>query len=171
MAAGDVKLVYGTAADVTITLASLATSSTKLVGRESTAIDNTSALVLDYLCSGKVTTGTSPTTAKSIEVWCIAARDNTNWPSVFEGTDSDETLASAEVKTAVCRQLVASFSTNATSDTTYEWSGISIASLFGGIVPPKFSFFVTHDTVADLNSTGSNHLIRVQPVYENVASA
>lgn len=171
MAAGDVKLAYGTAADVTITLASLATSSTKLTGRESSAVDNTSNLYTDYLCSGKITTGTSPTTAKSIEVWCIAARDNTNWPDVFDGTDSAETLASAEVKTAVCRQLVASFGTNATSDVPYEWSGISIASLFGGVVPPKFSFFVTHDTAVNLNSTSGNHVIRIQPVYETVATA
>ncbi len=39
MAAGDVTLVYGTASDATITLASLGSSTTKLVGRESAAID------------------------------------------------------------------------------------------------------------------------------------
>ena len=57
----DLKLAYGTASDVTITLASLATDANLLTGRESAAIDNTSALVLDYLVSGKITTGTTPT--------------------------------------------------------------------------------------------------------------
>jgi hypothetical protein len=171
MAAGDIKLVYGTAADATITLASLATSSTKLVGRESDAIVNTSNLFLDYLCSGKITTGTSPTTAKSIEVWAIASWDGTTWPSVFDGTDSAETIPSAEQKTALCRHLVFSCSTNATSDTAYEWSGISLANVFGGVIPPKFAFFVTHDTAVNLNSTSGNHQIRIQPVYENAASA
>ena len=56
----DLKLSYGTASDLTITLASLATDANLLTGRESAAIDNTSALVLDYLVSGKITSGTSP---------------------------------------------------------------------------------------------------------------
>ncbi len=168
MAAGDVKLVYGTASDVTCTLASLATSSTRLVGQESAEVNNSTALVTDYLCSGKITTGTTPTTARTIEVWAIASWDGTNWPSVFDGTDSAETIPSAEQKTALCRHLVASMTTNATSNTTYEWAGISMAAVFGGTLPPKFSFFVTHDTAVNLNSTGSNHQIRIQPVFENV---
>ena len=45
----DLKLAYGTASDVTITLASLASDTNLLTGRESTAVDNTSSLVLDYL--------------------------------------------------------------------------------------------------------------------------
>lgn len=170
MASGDIFLRYGTAADATITLASLATSSTKLVGQESTAIDNTSTLALDYLVSGKITTGTSPTTAKTIEIWCIPSWDGTTYPSVFDGTDSAETLPSAEVKVGLCRALVAAITINSTSDITYHFAGVSIASLFGGIVPPKFVFFVTHDTAVNLNSTAGNHQIRVQPVYQNVAA-
>lgn len=168
MATGDIKVVYGTAADATITLASLATDSTKLTGRESTLIDNTTALVLDYLVSGKITTGTSPTTAKTIEVWCVGSWDGTSWPDVFDGTDSAETVTSADIKASVCR-LVASMTTSATSNVTYHFGPCSIASLFGGIVPPKFVFFVTHDTAVNLNATAGNHQIRVQPVYENVA--
>ena len=166
MASGDVKIVYGSAADATITLASLATSPTLVAGRESTAIDNTSTLATDYLVSGKITTGTSPTTAKSIQVWAVASWDGTTWPSEFDGTDSAETLI-AEHKNLVCR-LVASIATIATSDQPYHFSGVSIARIFG-TVPPKFTFFVTHDTAVNLNSTAGNHQIRVQPVYENVA--
>lgn len=166
MASGDVKLVYAAAADVTITLASLATSSTLLTGRESTAVDNTTTLATDYLVSGKITTGTSPTTAKSIQVWAVASWDGTTYPDVFDGTDSAETTT-AEMKNIVCR-LVASIATIATSDLTYHFAGVSIARIFG-TVPPKFVFFVTHDTAVNLNSTAGNHQIRVQPVYENVA--
>ena len=36
----DLKLAYGTASDVTITLASLASDTNLLTGRESTAVDN-----------------------------------------------------------------------------------------------------------------------------------
>lgn len=167
MATGDIKLVYGTAADATITLASLASSTTKLVGRESTAVDNTTLRALDYLVSGKVTTGTSPTTARSIEVWCVASWDGTTYPAGFAGSDAAGPTLIAENKAALA--LVASMSTVATSDVAYHFTCRSIASLFGGVVPPKFSFFVTHDTAVNLNSTAGNHQIRVQPVYENVA--
>ncbi len=169
MAAGDIKLVYGSASDLTITLASLATDSNKLVGRESAVIDNTSGLHLDILVSGKITVGTSPTTTKAIEVWAVASWDGTTWPDVFDGTDSSETITSSEIKLSICR-LVASLPTTNTSDRTYHFSAISLASLFGGVVPPKLSLFVTHDTGVNLNATGSNHQIRLQPVYQNVAA-
>lgn len=170
MAAGDVKLVYGTPADATITLASLATDSTGLVGRESTAIDNTSALALDYIISGKITTGTSPTTARTIEVWAIASWDGTTWPNVFDGTDSDETITTVNHKNAICRPI-AILTTDNTSNRQYDFAGVSLAQTFGGIVPPKFVFFVTHNTGVNLNATAGNHQIRVLPVWENVAAA
>ena len=170
MAAGDVKFVYGTAADVACTVASLASSTTLLVGRESATVDNSANLVLDYLCSGKITTGTSPTTARSIQVWCVASWDGTTWPAGFAGSDAAGPTLIAENKNSALR-LVAGISTVATSDVTYHWTNVSIASLFGGVVPVKFSFFVTHDTAVNLNSTGSNHQIRVQPVFQNVAAA
>ncbi len=168
MASGDIKLSYASASDITITLASLATSSTKLVGRESTAVVNTSNLYLDYLVSGKITTGTSPTTAKSIEVWCVASWDGTTYPAGFAGSDAAGPTLIAENK-ASALALIASMATVATSDTAYHFSCKSIAALFGGIVPPKWSVFVTHDTAVNLNSTGGNHQIRIQPVYETVA--
>lgn len=169
MAIGDVKLVYGTAADATITLASLATSSTLLVGRESTAIDNSSLLAMDYLVSGKITVGTTPTTGKSIQVWCVASWDGTTYPAGFAGTDAAGPTLIAENKNSALA-LIASIATVATSDVTYHFSCKSIASLFGGVCPKKFSFFVTHDTAVNLNSTGSNHQIRVQPIYNNVSA-
>lgn len=169
MATGDFKVVYGSAADITITLASLATDSTRLTGRESTLVDNSSNLFDDYLLSGKITTGTSPTTAKVIEVWVVGSWDGTNWPDVFDGTDSAETITSADIKPLVCR-LAAAMPTNNTSDRTYHFGPVSVASLFGGHCPPKWAVFVTHDTAVNLNSTSGNHQIRIQPVYYNVAA-
>lgn len=170
MAAGDIKIAYGTPADLTITLASLATDTNRLTGRESTAVDNTTTLALDYLISGKITTGTSPTDNKCIEVWCIGSWDGTNWPDVFDGTDSAETITSANIKTAMAR-LVSSMTTSSSSNVTYHFGPTSVASLFGGVVPPKFVAFVTHDTGVSLNATSSNHQIRVQPIYETVAQS
>lgn len=169
MATGDIKLVYGTAADVTITLASLAPSSTYLTGQESTAIDNSSNLYLDYLLSGHIKTNATITAGGRIEVWVVASYDDgANWPDVFDGTDSAETITNANIKNNICK-LAASMQVDAAG--TYPFGALSVASLFGGVVPKKFVLFVAHYTHATnaLDSTGGNHKIRVQPIYENVA--
>ena len=169
MAAGDITPTYGSPGTFTITLASLATSSTKLVGRESTLLDVDALNCTDVLLGGKITTGTTPTTAKSIEVWAVAPLDGTpTWPDVFDGTDSAETLT-AELKASLCK-LVASMATTGTSDVTYAFSGISLASLFGGVLPSDVVLFVTHDTAVNLNATGGNHVLYYQPITMNVAS-
>ena len=163
----DIKIAYGSAFDLTITLTSLASDTNLLAGRESAAIDNTTDKNLDYLISGKITTGTSPTAARSIQIWAVASFDGTSWPDVFDGTDSDETISLANIKnSSVCR-LVDELSTTATSDEDYYFSGVSIARLFNS-VPPKFVLFVTHNTGQPLHATAGNHVIRVQPVYRTV---
>ena len=163
----DLKLAYGTASDVTITLASLASDTSLLTGRESTAVDNTSSLVLDYLVSGKIRAVS--TAARAIEVWAVGSWDGTNWPDVFDGTDSGETITSANVKASVCR-LVAAIATDNTSttDRDYHFGPVSIASAFGGTLPPKFVLFITHSNTSALNSTAGNHQIRLQPVYQTI---
>ena len=173
----DLKLAYGTASDVTITLASLASDTNLLAGRESTAVDNTSLLVLDYLVSGKITAGTAPTNtgSKTIEVWAVGSWDGTTWPSVFDGTDSDETVTSADIKSSVCR-FVAAMACDTTADREYFFGPVSLASAFGGTLPPKFGFFVVHNLRTSatpavgvaLNSTAGNHQIRLQPVYQTI---
>ncbi len=163
----DLKLSYPAASDLTITLASLGSDTNLLTGRESATIDNSTNLYLDYLISGKITAGTSPTASRSIEVWAVGSWDGTNWPDVFDGTDSAETITSADIKASVCR-FVAAMATANTSDRTYHFGPVSIAAAFGGTLPPKFVLFVTHSTGVALNSTAGNHQIRIQPVFQTV---
>ncbi len=163
----DVKANYPAASDVTITLASLASDTNLLAGRESTALDNSSNLYLDYLVSGKITTGTSPTTARSIQVFAVGSSDGTTWPDVFDGTDSTETITSANHKNSICR-FIAEMATDNTSDRVYHFGPVSLASAFGGVLPVKVVFFVVHNTAVALNSTAGNHQIRIQPYYETV---
>jgi hypothetical protein len=163
-----VNISYIATSTITITLASLATSATRVAGRESTAITNTSNKYLDYLVGGKVTTGTTPTDAKQIDIWVVApVNDTPLYPDVFDGTDSDETATSTGVL-AGCAVLAASISTNNTSDRTYWVAPFSVASLFGGRCPLTFSLFVTHDTGVNLNSTGSNHAFYATGITETV---
>lgn len=163
----DMKLSYPAASDLTITLASLASDTSLLTGRESATIDNSSNLYLDYLISGKITAGTSPTAARSIEVWAVGSWDGTNWPDVFDGTESAETITSADIKASVCR-FVAAMATANTSDRTYHFGPVSLAAAFGGTLPPKIVLFVTHSTGVALNATSGNHQIRIQPVFQTI---
>jgi hypothetical protein len=144
-------------------LASLASDTNLLAGRESAAVDNSTNEYADYLLAGKVTTGTSPTDARSIEVHVVGAADDTQWPDVFDGTDSAETVTTAGIKASICRPA-AVITTTSTSNVTYPFGPVSVASLFGGLCPRKFVVFVTHNTAVNLNSTGSNHELDITPV-------
>lgn len=164
----DIKLAYAASSALTITLASLATSSTLLAGRESTAVDNTTNLYQDYLLSGKITTGTSPTDAKEIRVYVAGLADDSTWPDVFDGTDSDETVTSSQIRDGALAHCI-TIATNNTSDRTYWIRATSVAALFGGSLPKKFVVFVTHSTGVNLNSTAGNHAIYITPLYQTVA--
>lgn len=152
-----IKTAYASSTTASITLASLASSSTLIAGQESDAIDNTTNLYLDVLIAGHVMTGTSPT-AGTIEIHAVGIGDDTNWPDVFDGTGSVETVTSSDIKNAICRP-VAALTTDATSNRAYPFGPVSVAGLFGGALPKKFVVFATHSTVAALNATAGNHAI------------
>lgn len=148
---------------LTITLASLASSSTRLVGRESTAVDNTTNLDLDHLLAGKIRSGAVALTAnKAIEVWVYApvsmSAGTPTYPDVFDGTDSDETIVNDGQKASALRLAATIYPSTATG-VDYFIGPVSIASLFGGVMPPFWGVFVTHDTGQNLDSTGGNHYL------------
>jgi len=166
----DQQIYYGASSSLTCTLASLASDANLLAGRESTAVDNSSALNLDFLLSGKITTGTSPTDAKSISVYVYAAANDTpDYPDVLDGTDSDETMTSAGIRDSSLI-LVSSMPTDDTSDRAYWFAPVSIAAAVGsGTCPQRWGVFVVHDTGVALNSTGGNHVLSITPVYGTVS--
>lgn len=169
-AAGDVTLKRGSSGTMTITLASLAESNTRVAGRESDVI-TTAEPAIDYQVGGKITTGTSPTAGKQIDIWVYASiNDTPDYPDVFDGTDSAETVTSESVRNSALKHLH-TIVVDATSNWTYWFGPLSIAALFGGQLPKHFGIFVTHDTDADLNSTGGNHAISYRPVYANIAAS
>lgn len=161
--AGDIKLQYGTPTDLTITLASLASSSTLVAGRESTAVDNRTDEYLDALVSGYVTAGTT-LTAGALEVWVYAQIDDTpTYPEVLDGTDSDETFTTRDLMFAGMR-LGARINTNTTNGVVYPIAPFSVASLFGGVMPRRWGAFVTHSMVGALAASG--HKIQYAPVHQ-----
>lgn len=152
----DLKIKYANAATITITLAALATSSTRVVGRESTAIDNSTNLYLDALVSGKITTGTSPT-GGFIDIWVYGSHDETpTYPDVLDGTDSGETFADEGSRNSAMK-LAHVIAPDTTNDQVYWIAPFSVAALFGGVMPRFWGLFISHSTGVNLNATGGNH--------------
>lgn len=161
----NIKLAYASSAAFTITLASLASSSTFVAGRQSTTIDNTSNLYLDYLVGGKVTTGTSPTATKEVRAYLFGSVDDTpTYPDTLGATDANVTITSTDVLAAALALFAAS-GTDSTSNRTYWLHPKGVAQFFAGLVPKKFGLFAVHNTGVALNATGSNHALSYTGVY------
>lgn len=164
---GDLRIKYPGASSIALalTLASLASDSTLLAGRASTAVDNTGNNDTDALLSGLITTGTSPT-GGAIEVWAWASRKNVTvtptYPDSITGTDAAKTMTSANVKFSALR-LVTSISVDTTSNRGYDFAPASIAALFGNL-PPFWGIFVTHSSGVALNATAGNHEMHYQRI-------
>lgn len=152
--------VYGTDTSITITLNSLATDANLLIGRASTAIDNTSDLAIDALVGGQfVSHSAAPTASKQIEVWAYGSYDGTNYNGGATGSDAGLTVTA--VKKALFR-CVTIIPTDASTSSTYTWGPFSIAQLFGGVMPRKWGLFVVHNMGQILNAAGN--VARYTPV-------
>jgi hypothetical protein len=162
----NILIKYGSKTTITAAVASLASDTNLLAGIESSIIDNSTDGFSDILVSGKATAGTSPTASRQIEVWAVAW-DGANWPDVFDGTTSGETITSSDIKNAICK-AVAIMSTSATSDRVYHFTGASLRQAFGGELPSKMVLFVVHNTGVALNATAGNHEFSYVGVYPQV---
>lgn len=146
--AAEIKEKFDTEGSFTITLASLA-SSTSGAGRQSTIVDNTATRYSKLLIFAKIRVGTGPTANRTIRLFLI--RDDNNGSNYR----TDGAGASDAALTIVNAQPIAVIYVDATtSDKDY---------YFDCVVEnpgPKFGIAVVHDTGVNLNSTGSNHYVR-----------
>lgn len=152
---------YGTRAALTITLASLANNAY----REATEVDNSTDKAVDGVLHGKITTGTSPTSGNAITVYVSGSDGTTARPGNLSGSDAGVTPASEQLQWEVARYIVV----DATSNHTYEFYIGSIAALFGGVMPKKFSVIVLNGSGVALNATAGNHDIEYTPIKYDIA--
>lgn len=166
-----VALSYGSTTTITISPASLATSSDFTAGRESTQVDNTSNLFLDAIVQGLITVGTSPTANTQIQVWVWGSDTSagTTALDVIDGTDSAETITSAGVRNSFMKLAAVADVDSTTSNRGYPIGAFSVAQLFGGILPEFWGIFVTHNTGVNLNSTAGNHTFAYTGIKQTVA--
>ena len=166
----SVKLAYASSSALTQTaLDGLQSSATHVIGWESDIIDNTSNLYLDYRVTAKLTAESSSLAAGEIGMYLIGPLDDTTWPDVFgDGTQSEETVTDTEIRDAVCR-LAALTVTDTTASRAYFLDCPSVAAVFGGNLPKKFTIWITQSTGTTLETTGDPNQVYVTGVYATVA--
>lgn len=163
----DIKSKYPATSTVAITcdISSLA-SSTSWAGRASTAVDNTTNVDLDHLVSGVIKLGTSPTVSKTVSVYAYApvkiVTGTATYPDSITGTDAAKTMTSDNVARG-CLVWLWSANTDATTGLNLYMPPRSIAQAFGAM-PPFYGLFVTHDSVAALDSTAGNHYFHYERI-------
>ena len=156
MATASLNYVSTTA--LTLSTASIASSSTFVTGRESTEIDNTSNKYIVDQVEGFVTVGTTPTVDTEIRVYvwgshtslATAAKDD------LDGADGTRTLSSAGVRDGFMVRVATMRVDTTTSDRKYHYGPVSIRAVFDEM-PQYWGVFVTHNTGVALNATGTNH--------------
>ena len=156
----DIKIAYASSANQTVTnLNGLAASATHVAGWESGAVDNSTNLYLDYRVTAKITVESTGVTAGEIKLWLVGELDDSNWPDVFDGTESAETVTDTEIRDAICH-----LGTVTTNDTTasrvYYLDCPSAAAVFGGNTPRKFVVFITQNTGTTLETTGNQVTVK-----------
>lgn len=167
----DVKVAYAASAAYTMTLASLAASSTLLAGQEGSAVSNASNKYLDILIAGYFKTAATNAQVGSINVAIVGCLNDTPiWPDVFDGTNSTETVSLQNVYDQVCK-VAAQIATTATNALVWPFGPIAIAGLFGGVLPVQHVPFVSHNAETSTNvwsATEGDHLMSHTPIYATV---
>ena len=162
---------YASKGTLTITLASLATNSTFVGGQESTQVDNSSNLYSDATVEGFISVGTTPT-AGEIQIWVYGSFHTsvaTTNIDTLDGADSAETFTSIGVRDGAVKFGARLIVDSTTSNVKYAIAPFSVAELFGGSMPKFWGVWVTHNTVAALNSTGGNHEISYTGIKYDIA--
>lgn len=147
--ANEIKDLFGSSTALTITLASLA-SSTAGVGRQSDIVDNTTNRYQDLLLYVKITQGTSLTGSKSVYVYLL--RDDANASAHI----SDGAGVSDAALTVLNARLVGVMKNKASPTNGDVLYGEFLIHRPG----PKWGIAIVHDTGANLDSTAGNHWAR-----------
>lgn len=115
----------------------------------------------DVIVGGFFTTGTSPTTAKRIQVFLYASwNGGTTYSAGLAGTDGDAPDAG---ETGGLIGPIWVTDTDATNDHRYEWGPVSLVGVLG-VVPDRWGLVVQHDTGVNFNATAGNHEASYRPV-------
>ena len=143
----DIKEKFGTAGQtITITLDALANTTTT-VGRQSTAVDNTTNLFTDALVQVSVVSASSGVSATgTVEVYAYGTVDGgATYADGMTGTDGAATLTSPP-------NLVRLGTINVVAASTTYRRALPVAAAFGGVLPAKWGIVVLNKSGAALGT-------------------
>jgi hypothetical protein len=145
-------VTYGTSTAIVISLASLTSSAT--VGRESTAVDNSSNKYLDAIVQGKIVLQSgSPANDKAVYLYAYGSEDGSTFTDNATGTDAGITLRVPSIIVPI--GVIACPDSGAL---TYESQPMSVAAAFGGWLPREWGIVVRNFTGVTFNATGGSHV-------------
>jgi hypothetical protein len=147
-----ISMDYSAAQTVTITMTSLANAAY----RQSSVVDNTTNKFVDALLGGIVQVGTSPTSGGTFNVFVYGTYDGTNYTAGCSGSDAAYTADGEEDEL----RFLTSITVDTTTDQDYVFGPVSVAQVFGGVLPPKWGVVVRNTTGVTTNATGTNNEIQ-----------
>ena len=161
------KLAYAAAAAMTITLTSLATSSTWIAGRDAVAIDNSTTRNIDSEITARIAVGATVTADTEIRVYGVQALnpDTPTWPDTILGTNAAVALTSTYTRDGGIKPLLGATAVAATANVVYPIACLSTAQAWGK-EPKRWTVFVTHNTTGSaLNATQTAPVITYTSSY------
>lgn len=172
-----VKASYTASATITCSIASEPCSATFIAGREGAVVSNITNLYDDVLLSGKVTAGATGAQVGAILVYVFAPiSDDLSativYPGAMDGTDTSARSITTVGEGSSYLKLAASMTTKASASITYYFGPVSVAQLFGGIMPQRWSIWVTSTSNSGTNTmdgTAGNHFFKYVGVHYTVA--
>lgn len=154
------KETFSSPTTMTITLASLASSTTG-VGRQSDLVDNSSNRYVSANVYVKVTVGTSPTANTPIYVYLLRSDNNGGSQLVTDGAGASD--AGLTVKNA---QLLGVITCTATTSDVAYIEAFDTSSF--GPLGPEWGIAVVNSTGVALNSTTGNHSVTYVGVTKDI---
>lgn len=133
--------------------ATLASDTNLLAGASSAVVDNgATGAPLEIAITAQVKNGTTPTTAKEIDIYAWAKQDDSTYPDAISGSDAAITISSATALVEALAQIV-SFASTTTTGGTYPtgWHTLratALSPLFSGFLPRFFGLWIVHNSVA-----------------------
>lgn len=160
MAAGDIKIAYASRAQITITLASLASSAT--AGRESTYVDNATNLYDDALVTLDIVfPNSAPANHKGVYIFGYGY-DGSDYGGYATGSDAAYTFD--DITTTGQNLPLLKFVTMVQNKT--QKCQFTVAAGFGGILPLRWGLVALNYSGQTLTSGEAYY----QGIYYNVAS-
>ena len=148
-------LLYSAASTITVTLATLGSGG---ASRQSTVVTNTATRYDDAYVTMTITaqTGTAPAGDKALYIFLYSAGSGTDYTS--PATGSDDTIAITSPNNFFGPSVM-TFQSSAAGLNSLNLMIPSIASYFGGILPPKWGLVFQNSTGMILSATGADHAI------------